>query len=52
MTLSMQLFGAGTETTSSALRLRLLHLCKHPEVQQRLHEEIEEHVGEADLTSF
>ena len=43
----MQLFGAGTETTSSALRFCLLHLCKNPEVQQRLHDEIEEHVGEA-----
>ncbi|XP_076832783.1 cytochrome P450 2M1-like [Brachyhypopomus gauderio] len=39
------LFSAGTETTSSTLRQALLLMMKHPDVQARVQEEIDEVVG-------
>uniref|UniRef100_A0ACB8FP23 Uncharacterized protein n=1 Tax=Sphaerodactylus townsendi TaxID=933632 RepID=A0ACB8FP23_9SAUR len=39
------LFGAGTETTSSTLLWGILEMVLHPEVQERVHEEIEEVLG-------
>ncbi|XP_019664965.2 cytochrome P450 2C42-like isoform X1 [Ailuropoda melanoleuca] len=42
---SLNLFSAGTETVSRTLWLALLTLLKHPEVESRVHEEIDRVVG-------
>ena len=42
----MQLYIAGTDTTSSNLYWALLYVTKYPEIQQKIYEEITEHVGE------
>lgn len=39
------LFGAGTETSSSLLLFAFLYMIKHPEIQKRIQDEIESVVG-------
>ena len=42
---TLQLYAAGTETTSTALRWALLFMCLYPDIQQRVHEEIDKTIG-------
>ena len=39
------LYAAGTETTSTALLWAFLFMCLHPDVQEKVHVEIDEHLG-------
>ena len=43
--LAIQLYGGGTETTSTALNWAVLYTCLHPEVMTRVQEEIGSQIG-------
>ena len=42
---SIQLYVAGSETTSTALRWALLYMCLNPDMQQRAQAEIDQLIG-------
>ncbi|KAM9305508.1 cytochrome P450 2K4-like [Gastrophryne carolinensis] len=47
----MDLFDAGTETTSTALRWAILLMMKYPEIQKKVQEEIQEHIRPGQMPS-
>uniref|UniRef100_A0A8C6USY1 Cytochrome P450, family 2, subfamily N, polypeptide 13 n=1 Tax=Neogobius melanostomus TaxID=47308 RepID=A0A8C6USY1_9GOBI len=49
---SMDLFLAGTETTSTTLQWALIYLIKHPEVQEKVQAEIDRVIGQSRLPTM
>jgi cytochrome P450 len=49
---SLDLFGAGADTTATTLRWAILFLAHHQDVQEKMHKEIREQVGTHTLPSY
>ncbi|XP_028269451.1 cytochrome P450 1D1 [Parambassis ranga] len=48
----IDIFGAGFDTIIAGLQWSLLYLIKYPEIQNRIHQEIDDHIGSARLPRF
>ncbi|XP_029019090.1 cytochrome P450 1A1 [Betta splendens] len=48
----IDIFGAGFDTIIAGLQWSLLYLIKFPDVQARIHQEIDQHIGAARLPRF
>uniref|UniRef100_A0A8C4DT39 Cytochrome P450, family 1, subfamily D, polypeptide 1 n=1 Tax=Dicentrarchus labrax TaxID=13489 RepID=A0A8C4DT39_DICLA len=48
----IDIFGAGFDTIIAGLQWSLLYLIKFPDIQDRIHQEIDEHIGTARLPRF
>ncbi|XP_061586827.1 cytochrome P450 1A1 [Cololabis saira] len=48
----IDIFGAGFDTIIAGLQWSLLYLIKFPDIQDRIHHEIDEHIGSARLPRF
>nr|AGN04319.1 cytochrome P450 [Oryzias melastigma] len=48
----IDIFGAGFDTIIAGLQWSLFYLIKFPDIQQRIHQEIDEHIGTARMPSF
>ncbi|KAM4616988.1 cytochrome P450 1D1 [Polymixia lowei] len=48
----IDIFGAGFDTIIAGLQWSLLYLIKFPGIQDRIHQEIDEHIGTARLPKF
>ncbi|XP_029365723.1 cytochrome P450 1D1 [Echeneis naucrates] len=48
----IDIFGAGFDTIIAGLQWSLLYLIKFPVIQDRIHQEIDEHIGTARLPKF
>ncbi|KAM6219185.1 cytochrome P450 2J2-like isoform 1-T1 [Rhynchocyon petersi] len=52
ITTTLDLFVAGTETTSTTLRWALLHMAMNPEIQEKVQAEIDRVIGHSKLPSI
>uniref|UniRef100_A0A4W6FX67 Cytochrome P450 1A n=1 Tax=Lates calcarifer TaxID=8187 RepID=A0A4W6FX67_LATCA len=48
----IDIFGAGFDTIIAGLQWSLLYLIKFPDIQDRIHQEIDDHIGTARLPRF
>uniref|UniRef100_A0A672JR06 Cytochrome P450 1A n=1 Tax=Salarias fasciatus TaxID=181472 RepID=A0A672JR06_SALFA len=48
----LDIFGAGFDTIIAGLQWSLLYLIKFPDIQDRIHQEIDDHIGAARLPGF
>uniref|UniRef100_A0A3Q0QYP5 Cytochrome P450 1A n=1 Tax=Amphilophus citrinellus TaxID=61819 RepID=A0A3Q0QYP5_AMPCI len=48
----IDIFGAGFDTIIAGLQWSLLYLIKFPDIQDKIHQEIDEHIGKAQLPRF
>ncbi|KAM7416206.1 hypothetical protein PAMA_018330 [Pampus argenteus] len=48
----IDIFGAGFDTIIAGLQWSLLYLIKFPDIQDRIHQEIDDHIGTARLPQF
>ena len=52
MSVCQDLFGAGAETGSSSVTFCLMYICLHPDVQEKIHQELDEIVGQDCRPTF